>query len=98
MLIEPTKKEVRLKFSNLNNNGTDLFQVVGVPGSGEEIEIQVPIVADADIENDTHWTIFVYDDTEYKLDSGNLARAVVAKLSGRIFKPTSDAEIGVIRK
>lgn len=75
-----------LIIDNLNLNGS--ISIVGIVTT-ESVAIEVPTVANPDIDTDSDWTALVYDSVTYVLNTNNNRRSIPFRGSYRISKNIS---------
>ena len=75
-----------LIIDNLNLNGS--VSIVGVVTT-ESVAIEIPTVANPDVDTDADWTNLVYGGITYILDSSNNRRSIPFRGTYRIAKAAS---------
>ncbi len=75
-----------LIIDTINKEGS--LSIVGLVTT-ESVAIQIPRVANPDVDTDTDWTNFVYDSITYVLDVNNNRVSLPSRGTYRIAKPPS---------
>jgi hypothetical protein len=89
MLIPRTSDEVRVTFEVQKYHKDSSLRVNGLITN--PIPIEIPVVADPDVDNDAHWQQMTSDTTLYQLDPDNTIMTINGALGLlRLHKPAGD--------
>lgn len=94
-IIAPQTAAAHIVINTAMDRRPGCLVVVGTLVDDEQIEVQRPLIADPDPDNDAHWAVLQQNDTDTVLRVGHDGETIPVRMILRISKPVTTNPVGV---